>query len=167
MISVVDCLDAPVVNNATRIVSGSTFGSVVVYTCPRGYYMGNTSDATFTGRRISTATVHCQANAQWSSQPDDCYSSCENRACAPIADEVEVCCCFIFSVVECDVMASWLGSQSNATRRTFDVVIEYWCGVGFEFPDLALSKWSRCDRNGFWQPSIVPCYCKFECLIQM
>ena len=70
--SPVTCPTPPYVGNSTRIGSGSSFGSVVVYTCPRGYYMGSTSEATFTGSRISTATIHCQADAQWSSQPDNC-----------------------------------------------------------------------------------------------
>ena len=71
--SVVECPPLPSVGNATRIGSRSSFGSVVVFTCPRGYYMGRSSEATFEGGRVSTATVHCQADAQWSHVPDNCY----------------------------------------------------------------------------------------------
>ena len=71
---VIDCLDPPVVGNATRIASGSTYGSVVVFTCPRGYFMGRTGEATFEGSRVSTATIHCQADALWSDEPDNCQS---------------------------------------------------------------------------------------------
>ena len=68
----VTCPSPPHVGNATQIATGISYGSVVVFTCPRGYFMGRTSEATFEGSRVSTATIHCQADALWSDEPENC-----------------------------------------------------------------------------------------------
>ena len=66
--------------NSTRIGSGNTYGTVIAYTCPHGYYIGRSSESTYTGTRDVTATVHCQADKTWSAEPDDCLSSCKNSS---------------------------------------------------------------------------------------
>ena len=70
-----ECPQPPIVGNSTRIGSGNTYGTVIAYTCPHGYYIGRSSESTYTGTRDVTATVHCQADKTWSAEPDDCLSA--------------------------------------------------------------------------------------------
>ena len=94
--------------NSTRIGSGNTYGTVIAYTCPHGYYIGRSSESTYTGTRDVTATVHCQADKTWSAEPDDCLSECDlmqfiaarKIACGSLfSNWSKACNCTLFSKV--------------------------------------------------------------------
>ena len=61
-----DCGEAPPAPaNGTRNVSGTTFGSIVNYTCDHGYY--------FSAQEPSMITLTCMTNGWWNGTAPQCH----------------------------------------------------------------------------------------------
>ena len=152
---VIECPPPPVVGNATRIGSGSSYGSVVVFTCPRGYYMGHTSEATFSGSRVSTQTVHCQADTQWSNIPENCYRTSFFYIILTVLYfwYIPLFCV----VVQCPAIPVWLGVVVNTTWSAYGAAVMYSCASGFVFADRTANRSAVCGDHGYWFPNIIEC----------
>ena len=77
VLAVVQCPTPPIVGNSTRLGHTTTYGAVIVYTCPNGYYINNTGPSSYLNSSAdSSATIHCRADGSWSHEPEACLSMC-------------------------------------------------------------------------------------------